>query len=84
MIAVLVDAKKPGSSGWAAVRSSTKVRVSGLDCGQLLIEFKGNGSKIPSWNIFEDIFWDLPREAERVRAQLLHVDKGSRVFVNME
>ena len=84
MIAVLVDAKVPGTSGWAAVRSSTKLRVEGMKCGQLLIEFKGNGKKIPSWNVFDDILWALPEDVERVRAQLLSVDKGSRVYVNME
>lgn len=84
MIAVLVDAKEPGSTGWTAVRSSRKIKVEGLICGHLIIEFDGNGKKIPSWNILEDIDKRLPQGVERVRVKLIEVNKGSRVSVDME
>lgn len=84
MIAVLVDAKEPGSTGWTAVRSSRKIKVRGLKCGHLIIEFEGNGKKVPSWNIFEDISKALPKDVDRVRVQLIEANNGSRVFVDME
>jgi len=84
MIAVLVDARKPGSTGWAAVRSTSRIRVKGLACGMMEIHFFGNGMAHKPLNILGDGEFNIPRGATRLRVKLLEVGKGSRVFVDME
>jgi hypothetical protein len=81
MIAVLVDATLPGSSVWAAVRSAQKIKVEGLNGGELVISFDGDEKP---WIVKEDIVYPLPKLATRVKVDLIRVGNGSRVSVDME
>ena len=82
MIPVLMDARYPGSSGWSAVRSARKIKVRGLEDGELIIYF--HGGDVGHIDVCEDMEMDLPPGTDRVRVELVGARNGSRVFVDME
>lgn len=81
MIALVVDATKPGVTGWAAVRSTRELIIKGLDEGQIQVFFD---CEEPIWNLFEDCRMPLPLGATRVKVEIVELNGSSRVFVDLE
>jgi hypothetical protein len=81
MIAVLIDSRKVGSSGWINVRSTQKVRVSGMQEGdQLLIHWGSDGIPL---EVLGD--GEFPVNGEmNVKAEIVKVSETSRIYVDLE
>ena len=86
MIAVLIDARMPGSSGWVAVRHARKIKVSGTthpDDDYIKIHYRNNGrDEYLALGIDTEI--DIPSGVERLRAEILKVGEGSRISIDLE
>jgi hypothetical protein len=83
MIAVLLEARKPGSSGWVRVRDTQKVRVSGLEGGHLYMEFRCNGFSIQDL-LDCDCVYDIPSGMVEARAKLERVTDRTNLSVDLE
>lgn len=88
MIAVMVDAKVPGSSSWVAVRHAKKIRVSGVIESILRLEVFGesinHSDLVGEGPNLQDGEYVIPSGVERVKAILDEVGDGERVFVDLE
>lgn len=85
MIAVMVDAKVPGSSSWVAVRHAKKIRVSGMSSGLLNIFLQeDDGAVFTVFGGGKDEVFNIPDTVERVKAVLEKLADGDRVFVDLE
>jgi hypothetical protein len=82
MISVLVDARKPGCSGWTFTRGLPKIRVSGLAGGLLKLLFDEDGST-STVKVFFDGELDLSESIRMVKVDLLKVTETSRVYVDI-
>jgi hypothetical protein len=82
MIAVVVDAFRPGVTGWAAVRSTVSLKVRGLKKGLIKIFFNIEEERA-WWHITEDCEMDLPKAATRVKVEVVALE-DSRLFVDLE
>lgn len=86
MIAVLIDARMPGSSGWVAVRHARKIKAAGMTDGSLVqVELRGGGydsEVLQAMN--EDRSFDIPEGTNSVRAEILKVGEGSRISIDLE
>jgi len=93
MIAVLIDARMPGSSGWVAVRHARKIKVIGTGLGdeirihtdgdgQFYVRFSGDRTKAEQIEIPHTI--DIEEDVSRVRAEILKVGEGSRISIDLE
>ena len=83
MIAIVVDAKKPGVTGWAAVRSTRELVVRGLDDGEILINYSNDNGFDVVDQITANCRVPLPEQATRVKVEIVKV-KESRIFVDLE
>ena len=90
MIAVLIDSRKIGSSGWINVRSTQKVRVRGMQGGdQVLIHWGSDGipqlySMVDKSLIVNEDTTFLINGQEVVKAEIVKVSEGSRIYVDLE
>lgn len=83
MIAVLIDSRKLGSSGWINVRSSQRVRVSGMQEGDdVHIHYNQEVGRVRS-RVKEDCEIPLKGE-EMVKAEIVKISEGSRIYVDLE
>lgn len=81
MTAVLVDAQKPGLSGWIFVRGSQRVRVSGLNGAKIKLLFiDGKGSFL---DVETDGEYKIPEECDRMNARVLEVTEQTRIFIDL-
>ena len=81
MIAVAVDADRPGVTGWVAVRSTRELVVRGLKKGLLNIHFDCDSPSM--WEARCDNRAALPADATRVKVEIVELE-DSRVFVDLE
>lgn len=81
MIAVLIDSRKIGASGWINVRSTQLVRVSGMQEGdRVKIHFNFPFSPI---ELEED--GELPLNSyTMVKGEIVKVSETSRIYVDLE
>lgn len=83
MIAVLVDSRKEGKSGWVAVRHTLQIVVTGLTGGLVGIRFDQDEGE-HSVLISEDGEFPLPSGTETVQAEILETTDDTKVFVDLE
>lgn len=81
MIAVLIDSRKVGSSGWINVRSSLAVRVRGMQEGDH-IRMHANFPYEPV-DIMEDEIFNL-LDQSMVKAEIVKISEGSRIYIDLE
>ena len=82
MIAVLIDSRNLGSSGWINVRSTQKVLIRGMQEGDELDlhwNFPFNSDRMT-----ENGDMDLFDGATMVKAEIVKVSEGSRIYVDLE
>lgn len=77
---VLMDAKKPGSSGWASVRDAQRIRLSGLGGGVARLHFSDGAFAM----FTKDGSMGVPSGVIRVKAELVEVTERTRFFVDLE
>ena len=92
MIAVLIDAVKPGSSGWVAVRHARKIKVAGTTPGDIIIiqtdgndhfvTYGSNRSKSEQEEMPKTI--DIENDVARVKAEIVKIGEGSRISIDLE
>ena len=81
MIAVLIDSRKVGSSGWINVRSTQKVRVQGMQEGdQVLVHWGGERTPL---EVLGDGEFPVNDETN-VKAEIVKVSETSRIYVDLE
>ncbi|MEK0324163.1 MAG: hypothetical protein QQN63_00530 [Nitrosopumilus sp.] len=81
MIAVLIDSRKIGSSGWINVRSTQAIRVRGMQGGdQVLIHWGSDGIPL---EVLDDGEFPVNDEIN-VKAEIVKVSEGSRIYVDLE
>lgn len=80
MIAVLIDSRRVGSSGWINVRSTQKILVRGMLPGDELVLRGDNNVGI---KLFHDTEIALNGET-MVRAEIVKISEGSRIYVDLE
>lgn len=85
MISVLLNSSKVVTSGWAAVRGSTEVHVTGMGKDdQVEVAFRTSGASMESVDILADTILPLPINAEFVQAA--HIEaaaEGSCICVDL-
>ena len=90
MIAVLIDSRKIGSSGWINVRSTQTIRVTGMQEGdEMLIHGRGLKdnqlySMVDKSLIVNEDTTFLINGQEVVKAEIEKVSEGSRIYVDLE
>lgn len=84
MIAVMVDAREPGSSSWVSVRSCRRVRVSGLHGGEAILTFLHTENRRTQVKIRSDGVFPFPEVIQRVKADIKRVTRESRVNIDLE
>lgn len=86
MIAVLIDARMPGSSGWVAVRHARKIKVRGMEEDSCVtMHLDGDGLLNGNFRTFySDTDFPMPDGVERVRGEILKVGEGSRISIDLE
>ena len=81
MIAVLIDSRKVGSSGWINVRSTQRIRVSGMQKGDH-VRLHSN-FPYPPEDILENEIRDLNGQS-MVKAEIVKVSEESHIYVDLE
>lgn len=86
MIAVLVDSRHIGSSGWVAVRHTQKVRVYGIEgnTGGALVQIHVNNDHKEAMVCSADSVFGLPTHATRIMAKIVKINEESRISVDLE
>lgn len=81
MIAVLIDSRKVGTSGWINVRSTQKILVQGMEEGDHLIIYSGDTAE--PIVVMEDC--EIPLTGQKnVRAEIVKISETSRISVDLE
>ena len=86
MIAVLIDARNPGSSGWVAVRHTRKIRIVGMKVGDQMIIHTDGQDQFASFGGQTDRIKeiDIEDDVTRVKAEILKIGEGSRISIDLE
>ena len=83
MIAVLIDSRKVGLSGWINVRSSQMILIRGMQKGDNVhIHYGQDTGRILS-KVVEDCDIELNGETN-VKAEIVKISETSRIYVDLE
>lgn len=83
MTAILIDARRPGLSGWISVRKARRVRVQGLEGGTLRM-MMDNGSSVDELQFRRDSEKMIPPDVISIRVKLEHATELTRLHVDLE
>lgn len=83
MIAVLIDSRKLGSSGWINVRSSQRILVRGMQRGDNIYIYYSPDDKRMFNKVVSDCEISLNGE-KMVKAEIVKISEGSRIYVDLE
>lgn len=80
MVAILVDGRSEGETGWIATRGMGRIKVEGLaGCQVEVMAYKHDNSII----VTDDGIYDLPVDTDFVKVKHTKTNKDSRVFVDL-
>lgn len=82
MTAIMVDARKPGLSGWSSVRYGRRVRVTGIEDGMLRLHCE-HDEGLDHIITTVDTILNLPDHIIRIKAELLEVTPNTRLYVDL-
>lgn len=83
MIAVIVDARKPGSSSWVNVRSCTRIQVSGLHGGIAILSVVDMEEERTNMKVKRDGKFPIDPSVEKVMARIVSVSEKSRINIDL-
>lgn len=82
MTAIMVDARKPGLSGWTFLGRQRRVRVSGTRGALVILQLEHTGG-VDEVHTWEDTIFLVPAHIFKIRAHLKIVKEGTRVFIDL-
>ena len=82
MIAVLVDARRPGSSSWVSTRACDRAQVSGLHGGEVVLTIEGEDGRT-NLRVSKDQIVELHPSVVRVMARVVRVTELSRINIDL-
>lgn len=84
MTAVMMDARRPGRSGWTHCRGLQRVRVSGIRGGRLEIKMKLSHEEGEIQEMIrEDQITTMPSGVDQVQVVLHECTSETRLFVDL-
>jgi len=82
MTAVMVDARKPGLSGWTQLRHHRRVRVTGVREGLVILHL-AHADGTDQVHTREDTIIKIPEHILRIKAELKLLGENTRVFIDL-
>jgi hypothetical protein len=83
MTAIMVDARRPGQSGWFPCKKNQRVRVSGIKGGRMKLKMRELEGLQTEQEIEEDKIITIPDTTAMVQAVVLDAPEGMRLFVDL-